>query len=196
MIKKLKITLIFFCLAAMQSLVAQSASSAKEPAKEEDEFAKKKIETKLMEVIPTDSVGPADLLKRASKWMKAEAPLYKISGVGTSASNAECTASFPVKPKEINPQIDFTGKITMKVRIECKAGKYRYTISEIKHISKSGDANGGSVDNVVPECGSMSMADNTWKKLKGEALRCAGIVANDLKNAMGVIATEEKAEEW
>lgn len=196
MVNKLKMMLVLFLLGALQPAVAQSSGSAKEPAKEEDEFAKKKIETKLMEVIPTDSVGPADLLKRASKWMKKEAPLYKISGVGTSASNAECIASFPVKPKEINPQIDFTGKITMKVRIECKAGKYRYTISEIKHISKSGDANGGSVDNVVPDCGSMLMTDNTWKKLKGEALRDAAMVATDLKNAMGVIATEEKAEEW
>lgn len=196
MVNKVKSSLVLIFLFALQSMVAQSTSGAKEPAKEEDEFAKKKIETKLMEVIPTDSVGPGDLLKRASKWMKAEAPLYKKTGVGTSASNAECIASFPVKPKEINPQIDYTGKITMKVRIECKTGKYRYTISEIKHVSKSGEANGGSVDNVVPECGSMLMADITWKKLKGEALRCAGIVANDLKNGMGVIAVEEKPEEW
>jgi len=194
--RKIYITFIFLMVSSMQFLVAQTATSTKEPAQEEDEFAKKKIETKLIEVIPTDSVGPSDLVKRASKWMKAEAATYKKSAVGTSASNAECLASFPIKPKDLNPQIDYTGKITMKVRIECKTGKYRYTISEIKHVSKSGEASGGSVDNKVPECGSMLMADITWRKLKGEALRCAALVASDLKNGMGVIVTEEKPEEW
>ena len=46
---------------------------------------------------------------------------------------------------------------------------------EGKHTSKSGNATGGSIDNVVPECGSMVMGDIQWKKLKGllQPSRCA-----------------------
>lgn len=168
-----------------------------EPAKQEDEFANKKVETKLTEVVPTDSLEAIELAKRAAAWIKAENLKYKKSGGTTTGSKVECVASFPVKPKELNPQVDYTGKVTMKVVIECKNSKYRYTVSDIKHTSKSGNINGGSVDNVVPDCGSMGMNDLVWRRLKGEMMRGAGQVVIDLKAAMSVIVTEQKAEdEW
>ncbi len=164
-------------------------------AKEVDEFAKKGQETKLTEVIPTDSLAASDLLNRAKAWVKLEAPTYKKSNATSSDSKLECIASFPVKPKELNPAVDYTGKVTMKVVIECKNSKYRYTVSDIKHTSKSGTSNGGSVDNVVPDCGSMGMTDIIWKKLRGEMLTGAAKVAADIKLAMNTIAPEV-AEEW
>jgi len=84
----------------------------------------------------------------------------------------------------------------MKVLIECKNSKYRYTISEVRHISKSGTASGGLVENEVPECGSMGMTDIVWKKLRGEALAGAAKVAADLKIGMSTIIAEVKDEEW
>lgn len=172
------------------------AGKASEPAKQEDEFAKKKPETKLTEVIPTDSLAASDLSKRAIAWMKVESDKYKKTNATTTGSKVECIASFPVKPKELNPEVQYTGKVTMKVVIECKDSKYRYTVSEIKHISKSGNVNGGSIDNDVPECGSMAMNDLIWKKLKGEMLRGAAQVVVDLKAGMAVAPTEEKKDEW
>ena len=80
--------------------------------------------------------------------------------------------------------------------IECKDSKYRYTVSEIKHISKSGLTTGGSIDNIVPECGSMGMHEMVWKKLKGEALRDAAQVVTDIKIGMSLIEPETKADEW
>lgn len=173
------------------------AQTTPEPAKkEEDEFAKKKVETKLVEVIPTDSIAAGELLKRATAWIKVETDKYKKTNGTTTGSKAECLVSFPVKPKELNPQVDYTGKITMKVVIECKDSKYRYTVSEIKHTSKNGTTTGGSIDNVVPECGSMGMHELVWKKLKGEALRDAGLVVTDLKTGMTMLQPETKADEW
>lgn len=202
MTKYIKITIllgfILVCMpAAMWSQATPEAPATTGATKpEEDEFAKKKPETKITEVIPTDSVPASELLKRATNWMKAEKDKYKISNAATSGSKAECTVSFPTKPKELNPQVDYTGKITMKVVIECKDSKYRYTISEIKHISKSGKTTGGSIDNTVAECGSMGMNDLCWKRLKGEALRDAGQVALDIKTGMNTIEPETKPEEW
>jgi hypothetical protein len=172
------------------------AKTGDAPKKEEDEFAKKKTETKLSEVIPTDSLAASELIKRAVAWIKLETDKYKKSSGTTTGSKAECSASFPVKPKELNPEVDYTGKVVMKVVIECKDSKYRYTISEIKHVSKSGNTSAGSIDNAVPDCGSMSMNDLVWKKLKGEALRDAAQVVQDLKAGMGQIVTEAKPEEW
>jgi hypothetical protein len=162
-----------------------------------DEFAKKKQETKFIEVIQTDSLGESDLMKRAIEWTKVEYNKYKITGASTAGSKVECTVSFPVKPKALNPEVDYTGKITMKVLIECKNSKYRYTVSEIQHISKSGNTNGGSIDNEVPDCGSMGMTDIVWKKLKAEALTGAALVIEDIKIGMVLIPEDKKGEdEW
>lgn len=194
MTKKFRLKLIATALVLMSTVSFSQTST--ETAKEEDEFAKKKPETKLMEVIPTDSLPASELVKRAVFWMKQESLKYKKTNATTTGNKVECMASFPVKPKELNPEVDYTGKITMKVVIECKDSKYRYTVSEIKHISKSGNTNGGNIDNVVPECGSMGMNEITWKKLKGQALTISAEVALDIKAGMAQEPTEAKEDEW
>lgn len=178
------------------SLTNAQTTTATPEAKEVDEFAKKPKETKLTEVIQTDSIPVSELLQRAIAWSKLEVPGYKKSNAANSDSKLELIASFPVKPKELNPQVDFTGKVTMKVVIECKVSKYRYTISDIKHVAKNGRNSGGSVDLEVPECGSMGMTDLVWKKLKGEMLSGAAKVAADIKTAMTTTPVEVKPEEW
>ncbi len=156
---------------------------------------KPKKETKYTETIPTDSVSGGELLKRAVNWVKLDVPKYdKLNGVTTSAK-AECVASFSIVPKELNPQCDHTGTITMKVVIECKDRKYRYTINSIKHTSKSGKTSGGSIDNVVPDCGSMIMSDIQWKKIKGEAIKFANYTINDIKEAM-MLDSKGYGDDW
>jgi hypothetical protein len=162
----------------------------------DEEFTKKVVETKLSEVVPTDSLPASELLQRAVNWVKVENLKYKKTSGASAGSKAECMASFPVKPKELNPQTDYTGKILMKVVIECKDSKYKYTVSQIKHISKNGKSTGGSIDNVVPECGSMELDDIVWKKLKGEAIRGANMVVTDLKAAMTKSSSDTATDEW
>lgn len=181
------VILSLFMLISTSSLLAQT---------EDSESPKKKEETKLTEVITTDSLPASELMKRAVNWVKAESKTYVKSKGATTSNKAECTAIFQVKPKELNPQVDYTGKVTMKVTIDCKDSKYKYTISEIKHTSKSGKTTAGSVDNVVPECGSMGMDDIVWKKLRGEAMRYASQVAADLKAGMAVDSSTTTSEEW
>ena len=181
------VILSFFMLVSTSSVLAQA---------DDPDAPKKKIETKLTEVVTTDSLPASELMKRAVNWVKAESKTYVKSKGATTDNKAECTAIFLVKPKELNPQVDYTGKITMKVTIECKDSKYRYTVNEIKHTSKSGKTTAGSVDNVVPECGSMSMDDIVWKKLKGEAMRYASQVVGDLKTGMTVDSSQTPTDEW
>ena len=163
----------------------------------EDGIPKKVIETKLSEVITIpDSVAASELLKRAVNWVKLESTRYIKTGGSTTASKIECNITFFTKPKELNPEVDYSGKITMKVSIECKDSKYRYTVSQIRHTSKAGQTTGGSVDNVVPECGRMAMGENVWRKLKSEAIKDANLVVSELKITMEKPATEATTEEW
>jgi hypothetical protein len=196
MIKRLKASFLLVSVLFISNTMLAQTVTPEAPKKEEDEFAKKKVETKLTEVIPTDSVPASELVLRAINWIKVESDLYKKTSGANTSGKAECTVSFPVKPKDLNPQFDYTGKITMKVVIECKSSKYKYTVSEIKHISKSGNTSGGSIDNKVPECGSMGLDDLVWKKLKGEALRGAAQVVVDLKAAMAKLSSDVPKDEW
>lgn len=84
----------------------------------------------------------------------------------------------------------------MKVVIECKDSKYRYTVSDIRHISKSGKTTGGSIDVAYPECGSQIMPEILWKKIKGEALRDAGLIVAAIKEAMKIDSGTGSKEEW
>jgi len=185
----------YFKLLVFSVFILASATFSAQNQQDEDS-PKKKAETKLTEVIMLDSLPPGELVKRAGNWMKLESKSYVKSKGSINGSKAECTATFLVKPKDLNPQVDYTGKITMNVVIECKDNRYKYTISDIKHTSRNGKATAGSIDNVVPDCGSMGMDDIVWKKLKGEAIRGATQVATDLKAGMSQDSANVTTDEW
>ncbi len=185
--------LLFLSLLILNSSLIFGQSSA--PGGDKPKTTK---ETKLTEVITSvgDTVLASEMLKRATNWAKLENPKYAKTNATTAGIKVECMVSFVTKPKELNPESDYTGKITMKVAIECKDNRYKYTVSEIKHVSKSGNTTGGSIDNVVPECGSMTLGEMTWKKLKGEAIRDANMVVSDIKAVMDKPSATEETEEW
>jgi len=185
-----------FKFALFVSLLGLSTFSfSQEKTEGETESKKPKKETKYTEVINTDSLKASELLKRAVNWVKLENARYEKTNGVTTSDKAECFVKFVVKPKELNPECDYTGTISLKVVIDCKDNKYRYTVSHIKHLSKSGKTTGGSIDNVVPECGSMIMSDVIWKKVRGEGIKSANIVINDLKEAMKLDSKLPK-DEW
>ena len=168
---------------------SQDEADAKDPG------TAKMQDKKFQEVITLDSVPAADILKRAVNFIKLESPRFvKAKGV-TTAKKAECIAKFKIKPKELNPNPDYTGTITMHVSIECKDYRYRYVISKITHTSANGKASGGDINNVVPSCGSMTMPDLIWKRIKGDALKNANMVISELKDAMSTPVYDKK-DEW
>lgn len=152
--------------------------------------------------IPVDTGAPkpmakAEILKRAVNWVKLENPKYiKATGV-TSGSKAECVVTFAYKPKELNPEADVQGTFSMHISIEAKEGKYRYTISKILHNAKNATYTGGDVQNDVPQCGSLKLGSDLWKKIRSEALKDANIVIADLKEGMKKPSTEVvNTDEW
>lgn len=164
-------------------------------AQEETAPEKSGNDKQFQEVVVTDSVPAAALAKRAVNWVKVESPRFKKSMGVATGTKAECLATFKIKAKELNPQPDFTGIITMHVTIECKDNKYRYSITKLKHTSTNGKASGGDINNIVPECGSMTMPDIVWKKIKGEAFKDASMIISELKEGMTKTAADSK-DEW
>lgn len=185
----------FLNIIVLTSLISVSNTALSQVASTEVIPEPKKNFYQLTEIVKVDSVPGSELLKRAIEWVKQENTRYvKINGITTS-TKAECTAVFKVKPKELNPHPDWTGTVTMHVSIECKDGKYRYLINKVIHTSTNGKASGGDVTNAVPDCGSMTMSDIVWKKLKGDATKYANGIMYEIKDAMNKPSSTKK-DDW
>ncbi|MES2760642.1 MAG: hypothetical protein V4677_00480 [Bacteroidota bacterium] len=203
----MKLTSLFL---AIGFLFCVNQLSAQEPKKEEKKI--QEVITLMADPVsmPPDAEGnvPVDtnppkgmavseILKRAVNFVKMESTKYTKGNGVTTGTKAECIVTFNYKPKELNPAADVQGTITMHVSIDAKEGKYRYTISKLNHNARNADYSGGDVYNEVPKCGSMKLPPDLWKRLRSEAFKQSGIIANDLKEAMKVSSTTPvNSDEW
>jgi hypothetical protein len=150
---------------------------------------------------PPDTLSPmipapaGEVVKRAQNWYVQKNPKFTKTNGANTGKDVTCSVVFPFKQKQLNPENAVDGKITMDVVIEAKEGKYRYTIKNLKHIAAKPDMSGGDVYNKVPEAGSMSINDGTWKHIKAEAFADAKMVIDDIKAKMSEEIKSEK-DEW
>jgi hypothetical protein len=128
----------------------------------------------------------SEIAKRAQSWTgdKPTANKYSKKNCANNGNGVTCQVSFLYKLKELNPTDKVEGEITMTVTIEAKEGKYRYTINNIRHKATVGENSGGDIYATIPECGSMRIADLSWKHIKAAAFADTKIVADDLKAKM------------
>jgi hypothetical protein len=146
---------------------------------------------------PPKEMASSEILKRAINFVKMESTKYIKGNRVTTGSKAECLVTFNYKPKELNPVADVQGTITMHISIEAKEGKYRYTISKINHNAKNVDFTGGDIYSEVPACGSMKLPSDLWNRIRREAIKHTGELANDLKEAMKISSTTTvNSDEW
>lgn len=138
----------------------------------------------------------AELNKRANYWYTTKNKKFEKSSGGGSGSQVVCNVKFNYKPKELNPVNDVEGEITMRVTVDCKEGKYRYTVDKIEHKAKRGVCSGGDVFNEVPACGSMNLNSVIWKQIKSAGLANAKVVAEDLKVKMAKPVPSSGKSEW
>lgn len=203
--KFLKYIFALYFLTTANTILAQE-----EPKKDEKKIqevvnvepeaqpAKKDAEgNEIADTLPPPPASVSEILKRAVNFVKIESSKYtKANGV-TTGTKAEFVASFPYKPKDLNPQADVQGSFTMHVSVEAKDGKYRYTISKITHVAKNPEFTGGDVYQEVPKCGSMKLPNDLWKHLRSDALKNAAMVATDLKAFMKKPSSEPiNPDEW
>lgn len=175
---------LFYLLVMIIPFVAM----AQQPINNDDGFT-------ITEIIIKDSVPAKDLIARATAWAQKKHPKYEKANAVGGSTKVELDAEFKIKPKELNPSHDYSGKILMHVKIEVKDGKYKYTINKVKHIADNGKNSGGDITKDIPECGSMFLPELTWKKIKGEAIKNANILAEDIKDAMSA-PVKASSEDW
>lgn len=137
----------------------------------------------------------AEILKRAQNWYTLKTKKFIKAGGTNSGKSVSCNATFVFKQKNLNPENDVDGKITMDILVEAKEGKYRYTVKNIKHVAIKKGMSGGDIYLEVPEAGSMAITDRTWKHIRSESFAYAKILTDDLKTVMKQEGNSDK-EEW
>ena len=85
---------------------------------------------------PTVPASVAEMTARATAWLNSKNKKFTKEEAYTSGGKVGCKVKYPYKPKALNPTSDIEGEITMKVTIDFKEGKYRYTIDNIKYNSQ------------------------------------------------------------
>ena len=139
----------------------------------------------------------SEIDKRAQNWSVDKPLKYTKSNCSNNGTSVVCQISFPYKVKELNPSDLVEGEITMNVSIEAKEGKYRYTITKIKHKASAVGVSGGDVYAPVPECGSLKLTDLSWKHIKSAALIDAQLIADELKARMARPSGDSiQKDEW
>lgn len=203
----MKLTTLFYAIAFLFSISHLSAQEIKKEEKKIQEVISMTADPVSLPPnedgsIPVDTNPPkgmaaSEILKRAINFAKIESTKYTKGNAVTTGSKAEFVATFIFKLKELNPAADVQGTITMHLSIEAKEGKYRYTISKINHNSKNPECNGGDLFGEVPECGSMKMPPDVWKRIRSEAFKQSYVLAGDLKEAMQIpSSTPVNSDEW
>jgi hypothetical protein len=203
----MKLTTLFFATSFLLCVNQVSAQEAKKEEKKIQEVVNIQADPVSLPPdadgnVPVDTSAPkgmasSEILKRAVNFVKMESTKYTKGNGVTTGTKAECVVTFPYKPKELNPVADVQGTITMHVSIDAKEGKYRYTISKLNHNAKNAEYTGGDVYNEVPKCGSMKLPPDIWKRIRSEAFKQSGIIANDIKEAMKISsATPTNTDEW
>ena len=204
----MKLTTLFYAIAFLVSITNLSAQDAKKEEKKIQEVITIMADPVSLppdadgnigvDTTPLKGMAASEILKRAVNFVKAESTKYTKGNGVTTGTKAECIVTFNYKPKELNPVADVQGTITMHVSIDAKEGKYRYTISKLNHNAKNAENTGGDVYNEVPKCGSMKLPPELWKRIRSEAFKQSGIIANDIKEAMkrSSSAPATNADEW
>ena len=203
----MKLTTLFYAIAFLVSVTNLSAQEAKKEEKKIQEVISINADAVSMppnadgsipvDTMPLKGMAASEILKRAVNFVKMESTKYTKGNGVTTGTKAECIVTFNYKPKELNPVADVQGTITMHISIDAKEGKYRYTISKLNHNAKNAENTGGDVYSEVPKCGSMKLPPELWKRIRSEAFKQSGIIANDIKEAMKISSsTPVNSDEW
>lgn len=90
------------------------------------------------------------------------------------------------------------GTVSFKFTIQCKEGRYRYSVSNFVHtdMRRNGDYSGGAFENEKAACGSFLMPKRTWNKVKSDINQSVLEFLGDLKNTMAGRGSFSEQNNW
>lgn len=133
-------------------------------------------------VIPVDSVTADELYSRAILWytqtFKSAKAAMELSDRATGVIVSDPDANFPAYFVKKNGTRVADGWVTFSLKIQCKDGRFKYTLTNLEH--KGGSCPGG----VLEKESTMCFWKNLWTSLKDEANTSATALIQSLSKSM------------
>lgn len=87
------------------------------------------------------------------------------------------------------------GFIYYKLNLEIKEGRFKYTITELKHSDKTNSiGTGGKLERVEPLCGYSEMNAEMWQGIKDQAVTGVKELIEKLKKGMAYVAPNNSGD--
>jgi hypothetical protein len=122
------------------------------------------------EVVPVDSATEQQLYSRAKRFVA------NAFSSATDVTKLEDPATFTIVTKGNLPRFYSNpfnktqgGYVAFKFTIQCRAGRYRYSVTDLIHRQSATSTihdSGGLLTNDIPDCGRVNMPLKIWNRLK------------------------------
>jgi len=91
---------------------------------------------------------------------------------------------------QTDSHVDFT------ISVFVKEGRYKYTITDLEHVSNQNGYSGGALEDDKPDCGGMRMVKKGWLQVKEQTSEKVALIIADLKATMASSGNKESEEDW
>jgi hypothetical protein len=137
-----------------------------------------------VEVVKVDSVDAGTLYSRAKLF---------IANAFVSAQDVTQLADENTKTVVCkgNMTAAVGGVVRFTLTIQCKDGRYRFSLTDFYHSFESKNMSGGNLENEKPACGGFNMIRSQWAKIKNRFHDDASTLITAMKTSLQSTKTSE-----
>jgi hypothetical protein len=118
---------------------------------------------------------------RAKAWVAKKQFLAKNKQAeGTYSFKGKFVLHYPSATTGKNER----GSVEFICTLYLKDGRYKYVLTNFKHVGESGRGSGGALENEVPECGKFVLPMGSWTKIKNEVYSLTPPLVTEMKQAL------------
>lgn len=88
------------------------------------------------------------------------------------------------------------GLVKYTLTIQCKDGRYKYTLEDFIHECTVGYGSGGNLNNKKPDCGNFSLPKAGWEDIKSQAVSYANHLELSIEEGMNNSPKTSKSNDW
>jgi hypothetical protein len=154
-------------------------SFSQSPAFPIDNDTKKITYTEVVEL--GKGVKKAVIQTRAKNWVAKKEFLAKTKQAeGTYSFKGKYTLHYPSATTGKNER----GAVEFICTLYLKDGRYKYVLSNFKHVGESGRGSGGALEGEAPECGKFVLPMGSWTKIKNEVYALTPGLVTEMKQVL------------
>lgn len=146
-----------------------------------------------VEIVKADSISKEKIYSKTKEWFALN---FKSSNDVIQLDDRENFTIIGKGAIKVNLMSFDAGFVRFTIKVQAKDNKYKYEISDFVHDAKSAkrpEMEGGSLENVKPDCSGISMTKGQWNDIKTQADNQVKLLIQSLKTK---ISTNNTESDW